>query len=152
MRKRFARLWVPITAYAGLATAVTVLIALVRAPKAEQPADASPAAQVRASDETGVACYYARSFHGAKTASGERLDVDALTAAHRRLSFATRVHVKNLDNGRSVIVRIIDRGPHNPARLIDLSPAAAEALDMLRAGVANVELRPIDDGVVTRAE
>jgi rare lipoprotein A len=57
--------------------------------------------------------------------------------------------VTNLDNGKSVTVRIIDRGPHNKGRVIDLSPAAAEALDMLRAGVANVQLRPIDDGAVT---
>jgi len=102
--------------------------------------------------ETGVACYYARKFHGAMTASGERLDVDAFTAAHRTLPFGTRVRVTNLDNGKSVVVRIIDRGPHHKGRTIDLSPAAAEVLDMLRAGVANVQLRPIDEGAVTRIE
>src|SRR5688572_28496612 len=139
-----------VLASAGLAMIVAAGAVLVRrgGNTSDGPPTATATSHTTASAplETGVACYYARKFQGAMTASGERLDVDALTAAHRTLPFGTRVRVTNLDNGKFVVVRIIDRGPHNKGRVIDLSPAAAEALDMLRAGVANVELRPIDEG------
>jgi rare lipoprotein A len=135
-------------------TAVGAIVILCRGARSGEPIPAktttpTPAA---ATFETGVAAYYARKFHGAMTASGERLDVNALTAAHRTLPFGTYVKVTNLANGKSVTVRINDRGPHDRGRVIDLSPGAAEALDMVRAGVANVELRPIDDSPVTRVE
>ena len=74
------------------------------------------------------------------TASGERFDPHALTAAHRTLPFGTRVRVINTRNGRSVIVRINDRGPYSHGRIIDLSKAAARQLHMLDAGVVPVEL------------
>ena len=78
------------------------------------------------------------------TASGEKMDDAALTAAHRFLPFGTKVRVENTANGRSVEVRINDRGPFIPGRMIDLSKAAAEALDMMADGVAEVRLSVID--------
>ena len=74
------------------------------------------------------------------TASGERFNPNALTAAHRTLPFGTRVRVINTRNGRSVIVRINDRGPYSHKRIIDLSKAAARQLGMIDAGVAPVEI------------
>ncbi len=87
----------------------------------------------------GLASFYGAEFAGRPTASGELYDPAALTAAHRSLAFGTRVRVTNLRNGRSVVVRINDRGPHHPERILDLSEAAARALDMLREGVVEVE-------------
>ncbi|GBL53483.1 rare lipoprotein A [Pseudomonas citronellolis] len=92
----------------------------------------------------GTASYYGRAHHGKKTASGERFDQHALTAAHRSLPFGTRLKVTNLDNGRSVVVRVNDRGPFGRGRIIDLSRAAAERLNMLRSGTAPVRLEAID--------
>ena len=77
------------------------------------------------------------------TASGERFDKHAMTAAHRSLPFNTRVRVTNTKNGRSVVVRINDRGPHSAGRIIDLSEAAAKQLDMIDAGVAPVTLEVV---------
>lgn len=93
----------------------------------------------------GKASYYASRHHGRRTASGERLNNNALTAAHRELPFGTQVRVTNLSNERSVVVRITDRGPHGRGRLIDLSQAAARQLGMLRAGVATVRVESLDD-------
>jgi rare lipoprotein A len=90
--------------------------------------------------ETGEASHYADKFHGRRTASGERYSHRELTAAHRTLPFGTLVRVTNLDNGRSTVVRVNDRGPWKRGRIIDLSRAAARKLDMLRAGVARVRI------------
>jgi rare lipoprotein A len=92
----------------------------------------------RGFSQTGIASYYARKFHGRRTASGERYDMYALTAAHPRLPFGTMVKVTNLSNKRTVIVRINDRGPHTKKRVIDLSLAAAKRIDMVRSGTARV--------------
>jgi rare lipoprotein A len=90
--------------------------------------------------ETGIASVYGnRDGHAwSKTANGERLNPSALTAAHRRLPFGTRVRVTNLKNGRSVVVRISDRGPFVRGRIIDVSPAAARALGF--SGLTRVSL------------
>lgn len=88
----------------------------------------------------GTASYYGKAHHGKRTASGERFNQNALTAAHRTLPFGTRVKVTNLANGRSVIVRINDRGPFGRGRIIDVSRKAAEQLNMLRTGTARVRL------------
>jgi rare lipoprotein A len=90
--------------------------------------------------EEGIASFYADTFHGSKTASGETYDKGAMTAAHRTLPFDTRVKVTNLDNGRSVSVRINDRGPHVAGRIIDLSGAAARKLKMTESGTTRVRL------------
>ena len=94
-------------------------------------------------DEVGLASWYGRAFAGKKTASGERFDPALFTAAHKKLPFGTWVEVRRVDNGRTVRVRINDRGPNGRAahRIIDLSQRAAEELDMVRAGVVRVELR-----------
>jgi rare lipoprotein A len=84
--------------------------------------------------ETGRAAYYG----GGRTASGERSGPNQLTAAHRTLPFGTRVLVTNLRNGRSVIVRINDRGPYGRGRIIDVSVAAARELGMMDSGTAKV--------------
>jgi len=94
--------------------------------------------------QTGMAVYYADSLHGRPTASGEPYDKEALTAAHRELPFGTLVRVTRLDNRRSVVVRINDRGPfRDERRIIDLSRAAAERIDMIRAGVVEVRVEVV---------
>ncbi len=89
-----------------------------------------------ANAQSGIASVYA--YHGSRTASGERASPGALTAAHRSLPFGTRVRVTNERNGRSVVVRINDRGPFVRGRIIDLTPAAAHAIGM--SGLAPVEV------------
>jgi rare lipoprotein A len=111
-----------------------------------EPADNSPRAQTGdAEAQAGLASYYAEAFHGRRTASGEWFDTRSLTAAHKTLPFGTVVRVVNVANGRSVDVRVNDRGPFVRGRVIDLSFRAAEVLGMVDAGVANVRvyvLRP----------
>ena len=87
-------------------------------------------------EQMGVASWYGPGFHGNKTANGEVYDMHARTAAHRTLPFGTLVRVTRLDTGASTVVRINDRGPHVAGRVIDLSNAAANELDMVKAGVA----------------
>ncbi|MCR5813581.1 MAG: septal ring lytic transglycosylase RlpA family protein [Desulfovibrio sp.] len=86
----------------------------------------------------GIASYYASAFQGRKTASGERYDQRDLTCAHTTLPFASKVRVTNLRNGRSVLVRVNDRGPFKKGRIVDLSKAAAQELNMLGQGTAKV--------------
>ncbi len=90
--------------------------------------------------ERGIASWYGPGFHGRPTASGERYDMDALTAAHNSLPLGTVVLVTNLVNERTVRVRINDRGPFEKNRILDLSRAAAELLDMIGPGTALVEI------------
>lgn len=89
---------------------------------------------------TGLASYYSKEFHGRKTASGEPFDMNALTAAHRTLPFNTVVRVTNVRNGRSVTVRINDRGPFIAGRIIDLSYAAAKAIGLLAVGQVRIDI------------
>lgn len=91
-------------------------------------------------DEVGIASWYGPGFHGKATASGEPYDMYAFTAAHKTLPFGTVVRVVDLATGRSVVVRINDRGPFVAGRIIDLSYAAAEALGILARGTARVGL------------
>jgi len=90
--------------------------------------------------EEGEASFYADSLHGNQTASGETYNKRAYTAAHLTLPFGTKVKVTNLDNGKSVRVKINDRGPYAKGRIIDLSRAAARKLGMREAGTARVRL------------
>ena len=94
--------------------------------------------------ERGVASWYGPGFHKVRTSSGEPYDMYGMSAAHKTLPLPAYVHVKNLQNGRSVVVRVNDRGPFVGNRIIDLSYTAAAKLDMLRAGTAMVEIRAID--------
>lgn len=88
----------------------------------------------------GKATYYASKFHGRRTANGEVFSNKKMTAAHLKLPFGTFVKVTNLDNGRTVEVRVNDRGPHTKAFIIDVSQAAAKELGFYGQGVANVEI------------
>jgi peptidoglycan lytic transglycosylase len=104
--------------------------------------------------ERGVASWYGPSFHGGNTSSGEPYDMYGMTAAHKTLPLPCYARVTNLRNGRSVVVRINDRGPFVANRLIDLSYTAALKLDMLREGTTLVEVRALTPGVgdvLTRA-
>ena len=94
--------------------------------------------------EAGKASYYGREAHGKPTASGEKFNMHALTAAHKTLPFDTKVRVTNRANNKSVVVRINDRGPFVAGRIIDLSYAAAKRIDMLAAGVTDVEIVVIE--------
>ena len=96
--------------------------------------------------ETGRASWYKLA---SATASGEAMDEDDLTAAHPSFALGTKVLVENLDNGRSVVVRINDRGPFTPNRIIDVSKAAAEKLDMLADGLANVRVSRVEGDVAS---
>lgn len=92
----------------------------------------------------GSASWYGPGFYGRRTASGERLRKGTFTAAHRTLPFGTKVRVTNLSNGRSVVVRINDRGPFKRHRVIDLAHGAASELRMMQAGEVPVQLQIVD--------
>ena len=99
--------------------------------------------------QVGRATYYHKSLHGHRTASGERFNAQAMTAAHRRLKLGSYVRVTNLRNQRSVVVRINDRLPPRSRAIIDLSPKAARQLGMFHHGVARVKLAVINRGEFT---
>ncbi len=92
-------------------------------------------------DETGIASWYGEAFHAKMTANGETFDMNDLTAAHRTLPMPSLVRVTNLDNGRSMVVRINDRGPYAAGRIIDLSRRSAQLLGMDKAGTAKVRVQ-----------
>ena len=102
--------------------------------------------------QTGKASWYGDPHHGRKTASGEVFDMYALTAAHRTLPLGSRVRVTNLANGKSVVVRINDRGPFHSERIIDLSYAAAYRLGYVTAGSARVEVERVNPDAVSAVE
>ena len=93
----------------------------------------------------GKASWYGDAHHGQRTASGERYDMTAMTAAHRTLPFGTRVRVTNVANGKSVVVRVNDRGPFVAGRIIDLSRAAAQEVEVLGTGLFTVRLEVLED-------
>lgn len=121
---------------------LAVLAGCSTAPDRGRPGSdaATPTRSPDAEFGRGKASWYGPGFHGKRTASGERFDMNDLTAAHRTLPFGTRVRVRNTQNGREVVVRINDRGPQIRDRIIDLSKAAAAALDLLQAGEGPVVL------------
>lgn len=94
----------------------------------------------------GVASYYGKDFHGRKTANGETFDMYGLTAAHKTLPLGTRVRVTNMANGKSVIVKINDRGPFVAGRILDLSFEAAKRLGMIASGTADVQITILTSG------
>lgn len=94
--------------------------------------------------ETGLASWYGPGFDGKKTASGERFDQNALTAAHKTLQLPSLVRVTNLENGKSIVVRVTDRGPFHSTRVIDLSKRAAELLGFRMKGTAKVKLQVLE--------
>ena len=103
-----------------------------------------PLVSARGFRETGIASWYGPGFHGKRTANGERYNMYAMTAAHKLLPMNTTVRVTNLRTGRSIHVRINDRGPFIPGRVIDLSKTAAARLGILAAGTGRVRVEAID--------
>lgn len=95
----------------------------------------------RGDTQKGEASYYANSYQGHRTANGERFNMNDMTAAHRTLPMNSMVRVTSLSNGRSVVVRINDRGPYSGRRIIDLSYAAAKELNLIQTGVDQVEIQ-----------
>lgn len=149
-----ARTAVPLSRFArapreffAAACALALLLAMLSGcgrshqPSARVPRPPRPA-KIGAT-ETGVASWYGHPYHGRATASGEIYDMEKFTAAHRTLPFETWLDVTNLANGKHVEVRITDRGPFVDGRIIDLSHAAAQKIDMLRAGTVRVRLKVI---------
>ncbi|MFM2224437.1 MAG: hypothetical protein RJA07_639 [Bacteroidota bacterium] len=90
--------------------------------------------------QTGIASYYSKQSNGARTASGKILYSDSLVCAHRTLPFGTKIKVTNSKTGKSIIVKVIDRGPFGKGRVVDLSYAAADSLGILRSGLSKVEV------------
>jgi rare lipoprotein A len=120
-----------------------VTIVLAGACAERKAPSASPASIEPHDTETGQASWYGKAHQGALTASGERFDMHALTAAHRTLAFGTIVRVTHVKSGKSVNVRINDRGPFRNGRIIDLSYEAARRLGIVSGGTARVELTVI---------
>jgi len=131
----------------GFSPSIFIMVVLALGFKTQAYGD-SPATQpagVRsATMETGLASYYGAKYHGRPTASGELFNRNELTAAHPWLAFGTRVKVTHLVNGKSVTVRINDRGPFVQGRVIDLSEAAANELQMVKSGLAAVKLEIVE--------
>jgi rare lipoprotein A len=110
-----------------------------------------PAAATATSDAmTGTAAWYGRKFTGRRTASGQRFNPDAMTAAHPTLPFGTRVKITNTKNNRSATVVINDRGPTTPGRIVDVSLAAAKQLRFVRSGLTDVSLEVVGQAPLKR--
>ena len=123
---------------------------IAKLPSPPEIEEAPPIAKIPESSqptmmETGLASWYGPKFHGKLTASGEVFNQEKFTAAHRTLPWGSRVKVTNLDNGKSVAVRINDRGPYGKGRIIDVSRAAARALGMVGRGITNVQVEWLSD-------
>jgi rare lipoprotein A len=103
-----------------------------------------PARSEAGAQQEGIASWYGKRFHGRRTASGERYDMQAMTCAHRTHAFGTRLRVTDLATGRSVVVRVNDRGPFAKDRVVDLSAAAARRLGIAERGVARVRVEVVD--------
>ena len=93
---------------------------------------------------TGIVSWYSDKFHGQKTSSGELYNKNNYTAAHRSLPYGTKVKVTNVKNGKSVIVKINDRGPHTKSRMLDLSKAAFNEIGSVDSGILKVEMEVVD--------
>jgi rare lipoprotein A len=126
----FTRIWLVLLCAAGLALASSPSVAGTK----ETHKSAKTWRQV------GLASWYGREHHGKRTASGARFDMNAMTAAHRSLPLGTMLRVENLANGRSIVVRVNDRGPFTRDRIIDLSQAAARKIDLEDRGIGRVAL------------
>jgi rare lipoprotein A len=139
---------VVVTVVVGLGCASSPRFAKNRSSENSSGSVTAPSSTIpsRPAVSEGIASYYAHDFHGKKTANGEIFNMRALTAAHRSYPFNTKMRVTNLDNGRTVVVRVNDRGPFKLERITDLSLGAAEALDMTKTGTAKVRLEVLEWG------
>lgn len=129
---------------AGLLTLCAAAPLSPIAPAAAEEAGHRPAAARSARPQRGTASYYAAHFEGRRMANGRRFDPHARSAAHRTLPLGATARVTNLENGRSTVVTVEDRGPHVAGRLIDLSPRSAAELGMQEQGLALVQVTPLD--------
>jgi rare lipoprotein A len=134
-----------------LALAVTAVIGYMPAVARAQTSQSAPAPAASGGaltgavgeTQTGLAAYTSHRLHGRRTASGERFNNGALTTAHQTLPFGTRVRVTNVKNKKSVVLRVNDRGPTQPNRILDVSRAAGERLGFIRAGLTEVKLEVV---------
>ena len=133
----------PIPVWRGVITLLLLVCCNLTPPSWE-----GPGVGLYAQTQQGIASYYAKSWTGRRTANGDRLHHDSLTCAHLRYPFGTRLKVSNPANGKSVIVRVNDRGPYHKKRIIDLSWGAAKALGILSRGVAMVVVERVPDDIV----
>ena len=148
-RRLAAQLIVLSTACTGLALAQQPAPAPVAAPAAKASVAAS--APASADGAEGKVAYYGRKFAGRKTASGQRFNPEAMTMAHKTLPFGTQVRVTNINNKRSVLVRVNDRGPTAADRVGDLSLAAARKIGMLRSGVVMAKIEVLGQAPARKA-
>jgi rare lipoprotein A len=136
--------------YSGILMITALLIGCTSAPRytATKSGAARPSLEPGSFSmvEEGIASYYASEFNGRPTSSGEIYDMNQMTAAHRTLPFYTKVRVTNVANGKSVTVRINDRGPFKEDRIIDLSLAAAKELGLIGTGTARVRVEVVELG------
>ena len=119
-------------------------VAAAAAAALSPPLTFSAEAAAQSAPATGKLAWYGGPFAGRTTASGERYDPNAMTMAHKTLPFGTRVKVTNRSNGRSVVLRVNDRGPTQDDRVGDVSQAAAHRLGMVRPGVVEADLAPLE--------
>ncbi len=151
-RRLAAQLIVLSTACTGLALAQQPAPAPAAAPAAKASVAASaPASADGADGAEGKVAYYGRKFAGRKTASGQRFNPEAMTMAHKSLPFDTQVRVTNINNKRSVLVRVNDRGPTAADRVGDLSLAAARKIGMLRSGVVMAKIEVLGQAPARKA-
>ena len=128
---------------ASLIVAVAFAAALLGAPARETHVVPSPVAEAPAWTQNGKVSWYGPGFQGRQTANGEIFDTNDMTMAHRSLAFGSKVRVTNLDNGRSIVVRVNDRGPYVGGRIADLSHAAASRLGFVEDGVVHARIELI---------
>jgi rare lipoprotein A len=129
-----------------LVAALLFAAALAACAGSHSPAGHGAAKAAARGAQVGIASWYGPGFHGRQTASGQRYDMYAMTAAHRSLPFGTRVRVTNLENARSVVLTINDRGPFVGGRIVDVSKRAAQMLGFERKGKAKVRLQVLGAG------
>jgi|ERR1041385_1191878 rare lipoprotein A len=143
----------PAPAFALLLGIGMILAGCVSSPRftSSRPHPAEGGGGGYSSTEEGMASYYAEEFNGRQTSNGETYDMNKFTAAHRTLPFNTRVRVTNTLSGKSVIVRINDRGPFKGDRIIDLSLAAAKAIELIGTGTAPVRVEVVQLGDTSQA-
>lgn len=133
------------------APAVAATPAVAPTPLAEQQPGEPDPASAKAADQVGIASWYGTQEQGRLTANGERFDQRKLTAAHRTLPLDTKVKVTNLENGKTIEVRVNDRGPYIPGRVLDLSTQAAKMLGMEKEGLALVRIEILPDQLASAA-
>lgn len=140
---RNTMLQVPVNSHCDAFRAVLFTLCVLLLSSCGQKRAAQVHIPKRGETQTGLASWYGYPYHGRRAANGEVFDMNKLTAAHRKWPFDTIVRVRNLSNQREVDVRITDRGPFVDGRIIDLSRAAAQEIDMVRAGVVKVKLKVV---------